>query len=563
MGKFTFLFCGCLLAASSIAASTTAPRYERQIAKAMTAPLREGVAKPANAIEPKSEIRRFNAGSERIAKAPAETDIPEIITQAPAGTTVTYSKESAGYFPYMFWLMEYDEDCAVAEIVFTDNDEVYFKDIFSYAQNDTYVKGTLSDGIITVEMGQCIYYSTRDEYGCKLAALSVDENGYPYVNESVDKVTYTVDTDGTVKLSPEYILGLAYTDDDSWANFADFTQTYTVFTDTPVTKPASVTTEKWALTTADGNGHIINVGIDGNDIYFGGLSDKMPDAWAKGTIDGDKVTVDEKQFMGIYGNMYQYLMIGASEEEDGEKYYKLTSEPMVFNYDANAKTLTTAEEKALIVNASLKKVYYLTILGQPTMYFLDKFEPAVPSNPTNVYTDGYSPYSGCGTFEFTLPILDTDGKLLDSSCYYYNIYVDNYLFTLYPDEYSSIADDGYEELTDIPYDYSDYWDLEVSGANRTLYYYFEGFETIGVQAIYTVDGITNKSALVNYNIETGQTNEVDPASISVITSTGKAVNVEYYDLMGRKLANPATGGMVIKRTTYSDGSVKSYKCILK
>lgn len=37
----------------------------------------------------------------------------------------------------------------------------------------------------------------------------------------------------------------------------------------------------------------------------------------------------------------------------------------------------------------------------------------------------------------------------------------------------------------------------------------EGFETLGVQAIYTVDGITNKSALVNYNIETGETNEID------------------------------------------------------
>lgn len=160
-----------------------------------------------------------------------------------------------------------------------------------------------------------------------------------------------------------------------------------------------------------------------------------------------------------------------------------------------------------------------------------------------------------------LPLVDTDGKLLDAGSYVYNIYVDNELFTLYPDEYTGIAD-TYDELTNIPYNYTDSWDIEVDGSNHGLYYYMEGFETLGVQAIYTVDGITNKSALVNYNIETGETNEIDPAGISAITASKEVTGVEYYDLTGRKLDNPTTG-LVIKRTTYSDGSVKSIKRVIR
>lgn len=71
--------------------------------------------------------------------------------------TKVYKKACAGYSPYYFWIMEYEEESLAAEIVFTSDNEVYFKDIISNAVADTYVKGTLAEGTITVPMGQCIF----------------------------------------------------------------------------------------------------------------------------------------------------------------------------------------------------------------------------------------------------------------------------------------------------------------------------------------------------------------------------------------------------------------------
>ena len=309
-------------------------------------------------------------------------------------------------------------------------------------------------------------------------------------------------------------------------------------------------------------GHAIEVGFDGNDIYIGGLSEKIPAAWIKGSINGDEVTFEGRQYMGAALGSHQYLMIAEyGLDEYGEETTVLTDEPAIFKYDAEARTLTPADEKILLINGSLKDVYFLERYEEITMYYLGQFTPAMPKNPEYLFSAGYDPYDGYGVFEFTLPLVDTDGKLLDAGSYVYNIYVDNELFTLYPDEYTAIAD-TYDELTNIPYNYTDSWDIEVDGSNHGLYYYMEGFETLGVQAIYTVDGITNKSALVNYNIETGETNEIDPAGISAIMASKEVTSVEYYDLTGRKLDNPTTG-LVIKRTTYSDGSVKSIKRVIR
>lgn len=561
MGKFTLLFSGCLLAAASVAAGTPTPGYEQHSAKAALTN-RRAEQKPANAIDPKSPLRvvpKAKMQKAKSAKAPADYGI---ITEARAGKTVCYNKTCEGYFPALYYIIPYSEDCGAADITFTDDNEVYFKDIFLNAQAGTYVKGSLSDGVISMDMGQCIEFYDDYGYGLQLAAFTLDEENYPVVDETIEKVTFTVTDDGTITLAPGTIIGLVYTDNGEWSGYADFSQSYTVFTEKPLSKPEGMATEKWALVTPNDYGHAIEVGFDGNDIYIGGLSEKIPAAWIKGSINGDEVTFEGRQYMGAALGSHQYLMIAEyGLDEYGEETTVLTDEPAIFKYDAEARTLTPADEKILLINGSLKDVYFLERYEEITMYYLGQFTPAMPKNPEYLSSAGYDPYDGYGVFEFTLPLVDTECKLLDAGSYVYNIYVDNELFTLYPDEYTGIAD-TYDELTNIPYNYTDSWDIEVDGSNHGLYYYMEGFETLGVQAIYTVDGITNKSALVNYNIETGETNEIDPAAISAITASKEVTGVEYYDLTGRKLDNPTTG-LVIKRTTYSDGSVKSIKRVIR
>ncbi len=42
----------------------------------------------------------------------------------------------------------------------------------------------------------------------------------------------------------------------------------------------------------------VNTAIDGNDVYIQGFSEYLPEAWVKGTKDGNSVTFAGNQYMG-------------------------------------------------------------------------------------------------------------------------------------------------------------------------------------------------------------------------------------------------------------------------
>lgn len=560
MRKFTLLLSGIIFAASTVFANSPTQRLALPALEKTSA---EKAVKPANATN--LSMKRA-ATPARIKKAAASTgfDMP-IITEAPAGETKMYKKSAAGYFVYFMWIASY-EDTFSSEIVFTDNNEVYIKDIFANLPVGSYVKGTVSDGVITVDLPQCIMYDEEYEDGYKIAAVKYyeDEETATYLpDEDVDKITFTIDADGSITMDENITLGLLYTSDDYWAGYADLYQSYEVFDGKPVEKPESVSTEKWALSTPDGNGHFVNVGIDGNDMYIGGLSESMPDGWIKGTISGDKVTFENDQYIGIANSHFTYFFAGARvfDEEYQDYYYALSDKPAVLNYDAEGKKLTSPEGLTLLVNGSETKVYYLNAFDEPTIKYQGAMKPATPANPHSLITNGYEPDYG-GQFYFILPMVDTEGNLLDLDNYYYNIYFDNELFTFYADEYEKFEALGIEEITNIPYNFTEDWDFYINGAEHTIYYYVDGFETIGVQAVYTIDGVTNKSDLVNFNLETGNTNIVKPAALETIESAKEVSATVYYDLTGRKVDNPSNG-LFIKKTIYSDGTVKTVKRAVK
>ena len=558
MRKFTLLLGGCLLMASTVSANPTFTGRQMTAGQAMKEihPSAK-VEKPANAIEFKGR----KAPIHKMHKAPVAGSEWNIITEAPAGTTTLYKKSSSGVMVYLgMFLLEYKDEFS-AEVTFTDNNEVYIKDILSNVAVDTYVKGTLADGVITVDLGQCVFFDEEYGYGMKLSALSMiedEEGAYFEADDTKDKVTYTVAEDGTITMEDDFILGYTYTYDNSFAGYCDYTQTYAVFNEKPVTKPESVTAEQWAMVMADNSGHFVNVGIEGNDIYVGGLSESMPDAWVKGTIDGNKVTFENGQYMGPYAHYFIYLMnsVTVMDPDYGET-LELTEAPMTFDYDATAKKLTPTTDNTWILNASLTKVYYLYALSSPAIAYQGAAKPAVPSDPYGLEVDPYDPEYGEGTFYFNLPIVDANGTLLDADCYHYNIFVDGEIYTLYNDEYVLL---DYDELTDIPYNYTEDYDIGISGSSRTLYFFFDGAETMGVQGVYTVDGVTNKTNIISYVLATGET--TNSAGIDSITDAKQVSSTVYYDLTGHKVTNPSAG-LYIKKTVYTDGTVKSTKSFMK
>lgn len=114
-------------------------------------------------------------------------------------------------------------------------------------------------------------------------------------------------------------------------------------------------------------------------------------------------------------------------------------------------------------------------------------------------------------------------------------------------------------MTEVPWMYTDAESEDIiyyaSDNMELVYYYFEGFETIGVRSIYTTaDGKKLYSEPTVYN--------VGPSSVAGIAAEKAVKSVETFDLAGRKVSAD-TKGFTLKRTVYADGTVKTEKTLVK
>jgi len=87
--------------------------------------------------------------------------------------------------------------------------------------------------------------------------------------------------------------------------------------------------------TADPFERKVKVGVKDGTVYFQGLSETMPEAWAVGTLENGKVTIPQGQFIGVSETTAVYLL-GADGETGRWKDF-------VFSYD-EAKNVYSSED---------------------------------------------------------------------------------------------------------------------------------------------------------------------------------------------------------------------------
>ena len=142
----------------------------------------------------------------------------------------------------------------------------------------------------------------------------------------------------------------------------------------------------------DGNtfAKTVNVAVDGNDVYFQGLSQYIPEAWVKGTKDGNTVTFPPMQYIGEYSGSELYAFYGTDD--------------VVFTYDAEADTYTAEGE----IFGLLGDRYYDGRYFNPViMKVADK--AAMPAAPE--ITDMANGYSGW-YIDFNVPVVDVNSEAL-------------------------------------------------------------------------------------------------------------------------------------------------------
>lgn len=423
-----------------------------------------------------------------------------------------------------------------------------------------------------------IYYANRLTYRLQddgTYTYEVDENGtdvyFTYVNGTLTMQDSTYETRGKY---PQVIIGLV-DENGGWTDYGDGIIKIEPNNETPATKPASLAADDYELRTSaidvytgeySTKRDYTLAAIDGNDVYL-----NVPPAsslWIKGTLDGSTATF-LPQYMGIDTKLNQHFWFNPQTYTDkaDSTYYDYTGEviylrnyaladKLVLHYDAATGRLSSDFGTSIGVSPSPVNFYIYAAYDKPE--FVKSADiAATPATPSLEITE-YDPAEGYGHLTVTIPTTDVDGNFLNTSKLYYDIYVDDptkpYVFNT-DGKYRYL--DG--TMTDIPYDFTDNYDFNSGGNEKTVFFYFDtaNVDSIGVQTVYRAGGEERRSSIA------WKQTEKATAINGVTTDNADNVRTEYFDLSGRRVSVPQAGGVYIKEMTYPDGNRKNVKFIKK
>lgn len=283
----------------------------------------------------------------------------------------------------------------------------------------------------------------------------------------------------------------------------------------------------------------VQVGTDGNYVYFQGLDDTV-DGWVVG-----KKNADGSVYIAADENLGTYSYYGLFE-------YPITTAETTLTYNGDADQYTADE---LIINYTYYGSVYPWNEYNNVVILKVAEVAATPADPS--FTD-YNFVARYPYVDLSIPAVGTEGEdlVLDKLSYklYYETEEGVGEYIVQPDFYVEIA----EEMTEIPYNFTDDEDIFAGGARVYIYGYdFTTWKRVGVQSIYDGLGERNVSNIVWEDLS----DYWEALGIQDITSNGKA-SVKYYDLQGR-VATADTKGIVIAVARQADGTIRTQKMLRK
>ncbi len=474
----------------------------------------------------------------------------EVITEKPSGQEYPLYVTSKGYTNFFQTIIDYDVDGAASSAVFADDGSVYIYNPITGYETKSWLKGTLdkTTNIVTFKLPQTIY-----------ADVINDDEGFPYTEYiiackmaySEELTTYLANPadqdlqfkwDGkTLTMLDNQFVGIASTD-GTWYGLGEDSKKLEVLEDKTVTPKNTDEALSYLMKFKNKDNleatQQVFVTVEGKNLYIKGLDRGIPEAWIKGEINGDKVIFAGKQYFGVTDSQiaHCYFMPLGTDNKPMES--------VTMSYNAVDMSMTSTD--LLTVNYGKNVVSTLDYFNTPTFYQWEEVKeaPAAPviKSCTPNYDNEYT------VFTITLPTKTEDGADLDTDKLYYNIYFDDNLFTFTTSPYGTFD----EDMSDIPYNYSDQdYYITKDGNDRIIYIFKKDFKKLGVQCYY-LDG---KNKLKSKMTEWGETSSISNAT----TENG---TVTWTDLSGRTVKEPANG-IYIKTVKKADGTVNVYKHIMK
>lgn len=502
----------------------------------------------------------------------------DLITQQPEGEFKTLVGNLGGYYSIFGYILPSSDMGRAVDVVYGSDGNFYIKNPFSQFATGSWLKGTVDGDVISVDV-QPIYYEaandTYDEtvcYACKMKYGYVEDFGQNYWSIDFDNPTLkmVVRNDSIIMQNENGYAGLGlFYEDGEWTGFGEYRKILSPQTDVAVSLPESATDEKnYVMTYGEYEAgsdtlaikkQLVKMFKDGNDYYLTDLTGHDDHIYAKGTMTDNKLTLKSGQYMGLStAEKYNAIRYFDYFEAMGWKtvptynnayedstYFK---DEFVFDHDA-ATDKFVGENNYLSVNGGNTKVNVLAGFKNPELTpFVEAKE--APAKPT-IYSveDAYDTY-GYSYVEAILSNTTAKGDFLDTRRIYYNLSIDDEVWTFTPDEYVNLT----EDMTDVPYGFVDNEDFQTYKGRRVIYLFTTDFSKVALTEFYVdSDGVAHYS---EPDVWTKGTSGVKH------TAGEKTVKqARYYDLSGRA-ASQLTKGIYIKATTYNDGSVTMKKVVV-
>lgn len=491
--------------------------------------------------------------------ATAAGPLTPIINETPAGTAVVYSRASKAYqspdgesaFPYN------DNGSVVQLVTAADGTTVYMSNAVT-GPKQGWIKGTKkADGSLEFALPQCVLDMGGDTY-YYAAAMMQDRN--KLIPMPLAEQTYVLipSRDGGYEAAEDGIfMGLIDVDSFStldsynWNGYAIYAIRLTPQEDTPVAPAATLATEEWGVING-ATGYKVQVGISGTDMWVKGFCQDAPELWVKGEIADGKVTFDSDQYMGIDEATRHFAYFsggeGARRFENRRWEFSITNDGLVeMEYDAQKKILTTGDGAFMMLGAPVEgRFTYDSYKGAPKQGYdeiLNFFYPYnMVVNPVISVQDsestlppmkpeilGFGDYdqSGYGTIYALVKCYDTAYNLIDPSQLYWN-------FMVGQEPYQVIITEGgtFRRGFNIPFAMATNEDVKVNNGFMEVHCRNTAVETYGVRSFIG-------------DTETPDYSEMDTAKnpwlngVEAVEAAG--ADAEYFDLQGRRVANPERG----------------------
>lgn len=332
----------------------------------------------------------------------------------------------------------------------------------------------------------------------------------------------------------------------------------------PTIMPEDANAEEYGMIFSNGGRtQLVNIGIVDDTLYVEGFDKTYPTACITGTINGDKVTFEGGQFIGLDDNYNYYLVFNEAELKNVNQYLEeLWHFPgnvlpsIEASYDAENKIISCPIDIAWLSNVGTQSVYFKDFYVGP-LFAPNANMPATPVDPEITELMDYEAGMGFGGIAFNLPLLGTENQVLNPNFYTYVVYFDNEPYTFSPVLYPGLE----SPMTEIPYDFNDEEneDIRAEGMEHVVIWKVDGYTSVGVQGIYTVGETVNKTEIITAKL--GGDDEPDDTGVGNINGVDVA-DIEYFDFTGNKVVAPEKG-MYIRKVTFTSGKTITDKIIVR